>query len=103
MSSRTSQSGASSAEKAFQEAMAKAQQIGIDTRLAGSIWEAWSKYDQDGTGKLDTIEAKGLLQQLFDVGMVKTEIDDIVKRYDVNNDNAWDFGEFCGMLQDISK
>lgn len=89
--------------KVYQAAMDKAAEMGIDPVLAKSIWEAWRKYDSDGTGKLDLIEAKGILLKLLEEdGDSSEEINALFHKYDQSGDNAIDFGEFVGILQDIS-
>ncbi|KAJ0799418.1 putative protein kinase CAMK-CDPK family [Helianthus annuus] len=61
-----------------------------------SIYAAFSYFDKDGSGFITVNEIQ---QSCKELGIDESQIDDIIKEADLNNDGRIDYNEFVAMMQ----
>ena len=59
------------------------------------LYEAFKTFDKDGSGKISTEEVKSILKvQGDDI----SNIEEMMKKFDINNDGEIDYNEFIEMM-----
>lgn len=74
--------------------------LGTDPNVALGCWEAFKKYDVDGSNMLDSAEAELLMKQLLGPDLSSEYVQDKFKLVDKDRSNSVSFEEFLKMFLD---